>query len=156
MNGMTDLAFRPYEPRDQRRCVAMFDANTPEFFSPNERVDYLAYLDGGAAGYRVCEEKGRVVGAFGLSQAAAQTRELNWILIDPGTQGQGIGSRMLERVVEDCRGSDTTILRIAASHRSAPFFERFGATVVRTTENGWGPGMHRVDMRLDIGPQAEV
>ena len=37
---------------------------------------------------------------------------------------------------------------IAASHKSAPFFARFGARIVETTPDGWGPGMHRVDMEL--------
>jgi hypothetical protein len=41
-------------------------------------------------------------------------------------------------------------IRIAASHRSAPFFARFGAETVRETPDGWGPGMHRIDMELTV------
>jgi hypothetical protein len=37
-------------------------------------------------------------------------------------------------------------VKIAASHLSAPFFAKFGAVPLRTTDDGWGPGMHRVDM----------
>jgi hypothetical protein len=39
---------------------------------------------------------------------------------------------------------------IAASHLSAPFFTRFGAKEVRCTKDGWGAGMHRVDMLLPL------
>lgn len=147
---MAELRFRPYDRRDRDRCVAIFDANSPEYFSPVERDDYLRFLDGGIDDYRVCVEGERIVGAFGLTMTGASESELNWILIDPVTHGRGIGSKVLRDVVERCRESGTASLEIAASHKSAPFFERFGARAVRTTEHGWGPDMHRVDMRLDI------
>ncbi|MEO1202288.1 MAG: GNAT family N-acetyltransferase [Pseudomonadota bacterium] len=147
---MAEVLFRPYDRQDRDRCVAIFDANSPEYFSPVERDDYLEFLDGSIDDYRVCEEGERVVGAFGLAATSASVSELNWILIDPETQGRGIGARMLERAIEECLRSGAATLRIAASHKSAPFFERFGARAVRTTEHGWGPDMHRVDMRLDI------
>ena len=37
---------------------------------------------------------------------------------------------------------------IAASHLSAPFFTKFGASTLSETPNGWGQGMHKVDMEI--------
>jgi hypothetical protein len=53
-------------------------------------------------------------------------------------------------VVDVGRASGSRIVRISASHKSAPFFERFGAEPTSVTEDGWGPGMHRVQMELQL------
>jgi GNAT superfamily N-acetyltransferase len=152
---MGRLIFRPFQARDYERCLAIFDANCPAYFAPNERADYAAFLDGPAEGYEVCELHGEIVGAFGLSRQCRDARELTWILLDTGAQGRGTGSAIMQHVLATCRDSGTSTLLIAASHRSAPFFERFGATVIKTTEDGWGPDMHRVDMRLYIPAQGQ-
>jgi hypothetical protein len=52
------------------------------------------------------------------------------------------------RVLETLRAGRIPRLHIAASHKSAPFFAKFGAQELTTIVNGWGPAMHRVDMLL--------
>ncbi|MDX1499446.1 MAG: GNAT family N-acetyltransferase [Woeseiaceae bacterium] len=140
--------FRPYSPADRDACLALFDANCPAFFAPNERADYAAFLDGAPDGYEVCEQAGRVVGAFGLVIDARDGAGLNWILLDPAAQGMGLGSSIMTRVISRARASEVDRIRIAASHKSAPFFEKFGAVATARMEDGWGPGMTRVDMEL--------
>lgn len=167
-----EIDFEPYRPAHRARCLEVFEANCPEYFAPNERGAYAAFLDAVPAGYEVCVVDAVVVGAFGLVDEGAGSPgerapaegagpppggaglRLNWILIDPALQGRGVGSAMMKRVVEAAAarlgpaGSGT--VDIAASHRSAPFFARFGAEEVERTKDGWGPGMHRVDMRLPV------
>jgi hypothetical protein len=99
------IIFRPYCSTDYQACTDIFDANCPEFFAPNERQDYEEFLSDVSAGYEVCEVDGRVFGAFGLFDDGTNDKILNWILLDPQSQG---------------------------------------------SENGWGPGMHRVDMLLEV------
>lgn len=138
--------------REQRAaCLAVFDANCPEFFAPNERADYEAFLDDEPTGYEVCLVEGAVVGAFGLFDAGPGRGRLNWILLDPRRKGLGIGTAAMERVQGQARERGIAVIEIAASHKSAGFFARFGAVEVRTTSDGWGPGMHRVDMELWLG-----
>jgi hypothetical protein len=60
-------------------------------------------------------------------------------------QGAGIGTAIMERV-QKSSSSSGSIVEIAASHKSAPFFARFGARETARIEHGWAPGMHRVDM----------
>ena len=57
---------------------------------------------------------------------------------------------MMERVVSLARASGVSTISIAASHKSAAFFERFGALAMERTTDGWGPGMDRVDMELRL------
>jgi hypothetical protein len=40
-------------------------------------------------------------------------------------------------------------VRISASQVSAPFFARCGARELSRVRDGWGPGMHRVEMEID-------
>jgi len=130
--------------------MGIFDANCPEFFAPNERQEYEEFLEGVSGDYEVCEVDGTVLGAFGLFVDGESVKTLNWILLDPQSQGIGVGSRIMERVIQLSRTSQTKMVKIAASHKSAPFFARFGATTTSSTRNGWGPGMDRVDMELSI------
>ena len=96
----------------------------------------------------VCLFDGRLAGAFGLYPSAPAEGSLKWILLLPQMQGRGLGSAIVAHVLEKARASGMRVLRIAASHKSAPFFAKFGAEAVVETPNGWGSGMHRIDMEL--------
>ncbi len=140
--------FRSYQAADRDACLGLFDANCPEFFAPNERADYLEFLSTVAGEYQVCLLSKRIVGVYGLLPEPPGGVALRWILLAPEAQGRGLGSIMMARVLEALRARQATSLYIGASHKSAPFFARFGARELATTPDGWGPGMHRVDMRL--------
>ena len=145
-----NMIFRPYSDSDRQACLGIFDANCPEYFAPNERKDYERFLGEEPADYEVCEVEGKVLGAFGLIASSENEKNLNWILLDPQTQGMGVGSKIMERVIELGRVSKTTNLRISASHKSAPFFAKFGAMTISSSEDGWGPGMDRIDMLISL------
>ncbi|MEM1405046.1 MAG: GNAT family N-acetyltransferase [Pseudomonadota bacterium] len=147
---MIDLAFRDYGKDDESACLAIFDGNCPEFFAPNEREDYRAFLGASPKGYEVCLSAGDVVGAFGVFPQLDGAPSLNWILLHPNAQGLGLGSAIMARSSASARALEAAFLRIAASHKSAPFFEKFGAQRKRFTKHGWGRDMHRVDMELPI------
>ena len=147
---MTNITFRPYRNADRQACTSIFDANCPEFFAPNERQEYEEFLEHVSGDYEVCEVDGKVLGAFGLFVDGENMKTLNWILLDPQTQGIGVGSTIMERVIQLSRTSQTRVVKIAASHKSAPFFARFGASTTSLTKNGWGPGMDRLDMELPL------
>jgi len=147
---MSETRFRDYAESDRSVCLAIFDANCPEFFAPNERDDYLGFLDSDPDGYEVCLIDNRVAGAFGVFAHEKNSVSLNWILLDPDVQGVGVGSKIMARAIEAASSHGAKALAIAASHKSAPFFERFGAVAQEFTEHGWGPDMHRIDMSLPI------
>ena len=146
----TNVTFRPYLPTDKLACLGLFDANCPEFFAPNERLDYVSFLDANQLSYELCLVGGQIVGAFGLVGYDLQHKSLNWILLNPRSHGMGIGSGIMGRVSTLARTSGVSLVTIAASHKSAPFFAKFGAVEVAVIDNGWGPGMHRVDMELRL------
>ena len=145
---LKNIVFRPYTLADKLDCLGLFDANCPEFFAPNERLDYAHFLGSDQQSYELCVIGEKTVGAFGLMGSELEYRSLNWILLDPRSHGVGIGSAIMKRVATLALTSGVSRVAIAASHKSGPFFARFGAIELDVIDNGWGPGMHRVDMEL--------
>ncbi|MBT8080570.1 MAG: GNAT family N-acetyltransferase [Gammaproteobacteria bacterium] len=144
------IVFRRYCAGDRAACLALFDANCPQFFAPDERKDFEAYLAAEAADYRVATQESSVVGAFGVATDNRNDARLNWIMIDPACQGAGVGARMMHDAVAIAGELDKRRLHIAASQHSASFFATFGAIEVTRKTDGWGPGMHRIDMVLNL------
>ena len=152
-----------YFAAEERAEYAAFLADPPEGYE-------VCVVDGAVAGaYGLIDERaGGSQPEEGDEPAEAdrsaadpepQGLRLNWILLVPAVQGVGVGSAIMRRVMTAARsrfeetgtaGPAGPVVDIAASHRSAPFFARFGAVEVRRTPDGWGPGMHRVDMLLPI------
>ena len=139
--------FRNYQSGDQADCLALFDLNCPAFFAPNERVDYEVFLAAVPDWYELCVVAGAIIGAFGLDPAHAALR---WIMIHPDAQGRGVGSAIMTHVMNAASRKGVSSISIAASQKSAPFFAKFGAISQSTLENGWGPGMDRIDMTLAV------
>jgi GNAT superfamily N-acetyltransferase len=140
--------FRPYESSDRAACLALFDENCPEYFAPGERASYVAFLDKSADDYAVYVFAGKVAGAYGLCAESKGVMSLRWVVIARSAQKQGVGRTIMNRVLAALRALKVKKLEIAGSQKSAPFFARFGARELKTTPDGWGPGMHRVDMEL--------
>ena len=143
-----DLVFRGYQPADRDACVALFDANCPAFFAANERAGFVNFLSTAAGNYELCLIDQQVAGAYGLGPHSSGGLALRWIVLSPQVHGHGVGTRIMHRVLETVRARGVPQLHIAASHRSAPFFAKFGAQELATIPDGWGPAMHRVDMLL--------
>jgi len=146
--------FRAFAAADTTACLMLFDANCPEYFAPNERADYRAFLDAAPEGYAVCELGGAIAGAYGVHAIDDGNAALHWILLAPAAQGRGLGAAIMSRVARTLDQRGHRVLHISASHRSAPFFARFGAVEDARIVDGWGPGMHRVEMRIVRPPTA--
>jgi hypothetical protein len=132
--------------------LTLFDANCPAFFAATERVDYLDFLCTAVGRYTRCLIAQQSVGAYGLEPHPSGGLALRWIMLSPDIHGRGLGSRIMARVLDIMRTSRMSPLHIAASHKSAPFFAKFGARKSATIVDGWGPAMHRVDMLLTPEP----
>jgi GNAT superfamily N-acetyltransferase/diadenosine tetraphosphate (Ap4A) HIT family hydrolase len=143
--------FLPYEPRHREGCLALFDQNCPDHFAPNERADFAHFLDASPHGYLVTLAGDEVIAAFGVTDGGRTgRRRINWILVSSAAQGHGLGAVMMREAISRTTAANASVLEIAASHRSAPFFAKFGAYPIRHIDNGWGMGMHRVDMELRV------
>ncbi len=144
------MTFRPYSPADLASCLRLFDANCPVAFAPNEREDYVHFLASPRGPYDVAVVGDEIVGAAGLERDGVDGLAIRWILVDPAWQGHGLGRALMTHLMAEAERRGVRRLAIATSHKSAAFFARFGAVALETTVDGWGPGMHRIDMVLRL------
>ena len=140
--------FRVYATTDRAECLRLFDENCPEFFAPNERENYIDFLTHDSKDYVVASSEDKILAAYGFHLLPENAAALHWILLSRSSQGQGLGSLIMSGVLSQMRDSNRSPLYISASHKSAPFFSRFGAIEISRQPDGWGSGLHRVEMRI--------
>ena len=145
------MRFLPYDDTHFDACMALFDANCPAFFAPNEKADYQVFLKRATDRYRIVVLDGQVVGAFGvLDEGKVGRCRLNWIVVDSACHGNGVGRAIMAETIAAARQMRAEVVDIAASDKSAPFFAKFGARKLNYIPDGWGPDMHRIDMELAV------
>lgn len=157
---LRNMTLRPYEPTDFDACVAAFKSNMPQYFLPEELDDYanwlrnygngIAYKPGSEEHYFVAEEDGLLVACGGVFMEKENNMAgMVWGMVDQRLHRRGIGRKFLLYRIQFIRAHcDTCKIRLDTTQHSRPFFEKFGFTVVKFTENGYGEGMHRYDMLL--------
>jgi len=145
------MNIRPYSLPDLKSCLAIFDRNTPKYFSPKDRVEFSRFLSTPPGPYLVGEVEGKGVIACGgwyikeLEEAAG----LTWGMVDPSSQGKGFGRILLavriQQIREDGRAR---VIALRTTPLVQGFFERAGFIVKRTVLDGLGPGFDLVEMEL--------
>lgn len=147
-------SFRDYQPGDRAACLAIFAANTPEWFAPHEREQFEAFLDNGPGTYFVMiDATGNVAGSGGIEvEEDRRTAWLTWGMVDPARHRQGLGRLQLEHRLELLRGNARVDrVCIDTSNKTAPFFERYGFVAQRIIPDGYAKGLHRHEMTLRLG-----
>jgi GNAT superfamily N-acetyltransferase len=145
------MQFLNYENSYFGRCLQIFNENCPQYFAENEREDYIDFLKGNPSDYFIGVSGNFVASAFGVVCTPEISRvRLSWILVLPKLKGRGVGTKMMFFSKATALNKGASVIDIAASHLSAPFFEKFGAEEINTIENGWGLGMHRVNMEIKL------
>lgn len=149
---MDELSFRAYASGDHAACLRLFDGNTPTFFAPQERDEFIAFLhDIGPWPYLVGEMGGAVVACGGF-EVAGESATLTFGMVDRALQGRGIGRALTLARLQAIRlapGVDKVV--IETSQHSAGFYGRLGFRVTEVSENGFGPGLDRWVMVLQLG-----
>ncbi|MBI2686229.1 MAG: GNAT family N-acetyltransferase [Acidobacteria bacterium] len=143
--------FRPYSPEDREACLALFTANTPNWFAPHEREQYESFLDEVPGSYYLMyDDTGALAGAGGVElESARGVGWLTWGMVDPNRHGQGLGKTLLEFRLEQLR-ANLHIHRVCidSSQHTAPFYEKYGFTTQRIIPDGYAKGLHRHEMEL--------
>jgi ribosomal protein S18 acetylase RimI-like enzyme len=100
-----------------------------DFYQP-ERVGREVQPDPpGWYGYQVVEEAGRVLGAAGGGITAPGVGELFVIYLDPAERGRGLGTLLLDRVVEQVRSGGAREMWVSVTpgnEKGIPFYQARG------------------------------
>lgn len=150
---MTGVSFREYQPTDREACLALLDANTPEFFAPKERADFEEFLDDIPGTYLVLVDgAGQVIGCGGYIPVP-ETREAHtsWGMVHPDVKGKGLGRKLFEaRLHAVQERGDADRMRVITSQMTAPFFQHLGFTETRREADKIAPGIDEVELWLEL------
>lgn len=125
--------------------------NVPRFFAPHELEEFRRWLAGTPSRYLVVEREQEVVACGGYA-VEGERAGLVWGMVARGLHRQGIGSLLLRaRLDAIAREPGVRAVVLDTSQLSRPFYERHGFAVVAETPDGYAPGLHRIDMRLELG-----
>ncbi|MEK9212812.1 GNAT family N-acetyltransferase [Sphingomonas sp. 2378] len=115
---MSEDVIRAYRAADRDACLALFDGNTPGFFAPSERADFVRFLERHAAEWAF-----QVIHRQGLGRLLTQAR------LHTAAEMPGVAQVHLD-----------------TSQHSEGFYARLGFQTERVTVDGYGPGLDRYDM----------
>ena len=149
MNG---LKFRPYRSEDNDRCIKIFMSNTPRYFGVEEVDEFRQFLEILPCAYFVATQNDEIVACGGHGyHGKKQAVVLCWGMVHADLHKQGLGKFLLvERLKQIYIDFGEVRVQIETSQHSKGFFERYGFQVNEVTENYFAPGLHRVDMDLQL------
>lgn len=149
---MAGIDLREYQSADREGCLAVLDANTPDYFSPVERETFEEFLDELPGTYLVLVDEGRVVGCGGYIPIP-ETRDAHtsWGMVHPDYKGRGLGKRLFQARLDAVRErGDADRVRVVTSPQTESFFAPFGFMVTRREKDGNAPGIDLVEMWLEL------
>ena len=150
----TSWKLTPYGEEHRTACIAIFDSNLPEYVADYERELFTSFVDKGACPYFVVEATGGEIIACGGYAVTDGEARMCWGLVRRDLHRRGVGrfllvSRLL-RIHEECGDIRVTL---DTSHKTSAFFERFGFHVLERIEDGYRPGLHKLEMALTLDKQ---
>lgn len=149
---MSKFSIRPYTEIDQNRILAIFQLNTPEFFSREEESDLIQYLKSETEDYFVIEDEGQVIGCGGINYENDFTMGvISWDIIHPEYQGKGVGVQLLKHRL-DLLKSNTSIQKIIVrtSQIVFRFYEKAGFELKEVKTDYWAKGFDLYHMEIQL------
>jgi len=142
---------RSYATADRETCLAIFDGNVPAYFAAADRADFAGFLERRPGTFLVMEEK-RVVACGGwYLEEASRRAGLAWGMVERSLQAKGIGGALLlERLRQIRDDGRAEVVDLRTTQKVRGFYERFGFAAVRSTPDGFGAGLDRIEMELRL------
>lgn len=147
---MNNILITAFSAKDIPGCLEIFDSNVPEFFAPDEREEFAAFLDNPPGPYFVMKQDGgAIIGCGGFAPARNDDglAVLCWGMIHRRFHRQGLGKVILRHRIDaiTAAGSFNNV-SIETSPESAGFFNRYNFGTTRIVADGFGAGRDTVKM----------
>ena len=151
---------RRWSPADLDACLGVV-AGLPDFFTPDVAGQVATDL-GQHRGW-VIANAGRVVGFAVVAARGRRGAEILWAAVDGSRRGQGLGTRLLDRVLDDLAADGVRVVLAKTLDGSAgyppyqatrAFWEGRGFVQVDTIDPlpGWQPGNPSAIYVAALGP----
>jgi GNAT superfamily N-acetyltransferase len=152
IEGLKASPVVPYDRAMRRECLRIFDLNIPRFFDGRERVLFEEYLDSLPGTYFAIVFEGQVAACGGyFILPEEKIAGLSWGIVRPDCQHMGVGKRLLlTRLLAILGLHEIDRVILDTSQNASGFFRHFGFAETRTTQDGYAPGLDRVEMTLPV------
>lgn len=146
------MHIRPYTPSDKNSLLELLRLNTPKYFAPEEKLDFIDYLENHIELYFIIEDDKRILGCGGLNFADnGKAAVLSWDIIHPDSQGKGVGSQLTHHRINIARQlPDVEKIRVRTSQLVYSFYEKFGFALKQTVKDYWAPGLDMYFMEMPL------
>ena len=122
------MDIRTYTVADAEGCLGLFDSNSDEYFTFEERATFAAFLQAPPGSYYVMEHEGVSVGCGGfaaLEEPGSVT--LTWGMVRRHLHRKGLGRFLLfYRLKEIGKLTGVALVKLETPRRAAGFFEKAG------------------------------
>jgi predicted GNAT family N-acyltransferase len=147
-----EFSFRAYAPADETDCLKLFDSNTPKYFGVKEHPSFESFLQRQPCPFFVVEAEELVIACGGYCPTKNSDEiVLAWGMVRGDLHRQGVGTFLLqERLKMIFAENPAAKVIIDTSQYSQSFFARFGFQATQLTPDYYAPGLHRVDMELEL------
>jgi len=132
----------------------ILDGNTPRFFLPVEREDFESFLlkHAVAWNYLVIEDNGSIVACGGYDyDSDAKSASFCWGMVAKDPHGTGLGKMLtVARLSTVSAMPAVAKVRLDTSQHTQGFYVEFGIVPERIIREGYGPGLDRWEMVLNL------
>jgi [ribosomal protein S18]-alanine N-acetyltransferase len=146
------MTIRPFEVEDTSAVLHLFDANTPAFFAPEERDDFIFYLKNEIEHYFVLKVEDSIVACGGYNQGPyTYERRISWDLVHPDHQGKGYGGELLKYRIKHILMDDTVkTISVRTSQFVHKFYEKHHFILQEIVNDYWAEGYDLYQMSYDM------
>jgi ribosomal protein S18 acetylase RimI-like enzyme len=143
-------AIRPYEKSDKSDVINLFRLNTPNYFSTEEEVDLIYFLENEREQYYVVSINNEIVGCGGYNFSEDKSIGIIcWDIIHPKFQGKSIGRSLLNyRITQIKDVKSIHKITVRTSQLVYRFYEKHGFVLLEIIHDYWSKGYHLYRMEL--------
>ncbi|RFN57649.1 GNAT family N-acetyltransferase [Marixanthomonas ophiurae] len=141
---------RAYSCKDKPKVLELLQLNIPEFFDASEEKDLDHYLENEIEDYYVVVEDNRIIGSGGINYLTTEKiARISWDIINPNSQGKGIGKKLLQHRIDHLKGNQKVeLIEVRTSQLVYQFYEKMGFTLENIEKNFWAKGFDLYQMKL--------
>ena len=143
---------REYKRSDKPEILGLLRKNTPEYFAPAEEKDFENYLDHEVEDYFVYEKNSKIKGAGGVNYFAKEKlARISWDIIDPSSQGYGIGRELTQYRINHLKEKgNIELIVVRTTQLVYKFYEKMGFELENTEKDFWAKGFDLYQMKMNI------
>lgn len=141
---------RPYTNTDKSKVMELLRLNTPHYFDPSEEKYFNYYLDDKVEEYFVYEYNSEIIGAGGINYFPVENlARLSWDMIDPRSQGNGIGTKLMQHRIKRLNTNlNVELIVVRTTQLTYKFYEKMGFQLEKVEKDFWSKNFDLYQMEM--------